>query len=446
MLRLPRAMDHPKPFPMQRWLRLALVPGGHHLSLAPPSCKYHTSFRLHDTQTPDQRKQKRRSKAKTRNRGTASTGEGESQAEARASRNFTQQLQKLAKAAGRLEETAVSAVLEEMERAAVRAKDKAYTDLLKRCREEQALLVCQRLHAHLLSLSPSRPKFSTKPALGSSAATLISTYGRCGRVDLDSAVFDEMPKQAVEKQEVGVWNALIQTYTQRGHGSKALALFHQMQQASVAPDAFTFSSVLKACATEKDLEVGKQVHAQLLRQRFLPDVVLSNALISMYGKCGQVEDARAVFQEMKERNIVTWNSMIAAYGGNGQERKALATFDDMLQQGMQPDVITFKLLNAYNQARLVEEGASCFAAMREKHAVQPAAEHYNRMVDLLGRTGRGKEAETLLNSMDVAMRPLLANDGNDTERAGRAAQEVEIQNTKKVSQIFDELFGTSNKK
>ncbi|KAL6041304.1 Pentatricopeptide repeat protein [Balamuthia mandrillaris] len=308
---------------------------------------------------------------------------------------------------------------QQMQQAGVLPNSFTYASVLKACAIGKDLETGKRIHTQLLS-----HHFLPDPLLSSS---LIGMYGKCGKLEEARAVF-----QGMSEFNTVAWNSMITEEVQNGNGKEALELFQQMQQAGVPPDSFTYGSILKACASMADWKMGKFVHTQLLCGGFLPDVLLSNALINMYGKCGKVDDACIVFQEMNERNIISWNAMIAAYGLSGQGKEALATFHAMRQQGVAPDVITFtNVLNACSHAGLIEEGMACFADMKEKHGIQPTVDHYTCVVDLLGRARRLDEAEALINSMDVPPNSVTwmtllgaCRGAKDVKRAERAAEQA----------------------
>ncbi|KAL6073169.1 Chlororespiratory reduction 2 [Balamuthia mandrillaris] len=308
-------------------------------------------------------------------------------------------------------------LLQQMQQAGMQPDPPIYAIILKACGSMKDLETGKQVHAQLLHQG-------LLPDVMLSTA-LISMYGKCGRIDEARAVFT-----AMKERNVVTWTSMIVAEIQCGNGKEALELFQQMQQAGVSPNSFTYTSVLKACGSIADLETGKQVHAQLLHHGSL-NLPESNALINMYGKCGQVGDARAVFLGMKQRNVLTWTSMVAVHGMHGQGREALAAFEEMQQQGLQPNDITFiNVLNACSHTGLVEEGLACFAAMKEKHGIQPTVDHYNCVVDMLGRAGRLDEAEALIDTMvevppdAVTWMALLGACGRlkDVERAQRAAE------------------------
>ncbi|XP_002969969.2 pentatricopeptide repeat-containing protein At4g33990 [Selaginella moellendorffii] len=107
----------------------------------------------------------------------------------------------------------------------------------------------------------------------------------------------------------------------------------------VKPEAVP--TLLRQCGDFKALAEGKRVHAYLVRARYHRDRYFGNLLVEMYGKCGSVEDARAVFESMQARNVYSWTMMIAAYAQNGCYREAVRMMHRMDLEGAKADKITF---------------------------------------------------------------------------------------------------------
>lgn len=78
---------------------------------------------------------------------------------------------------------------------------------------------------------------------------------------------------------------------------------------------------------------GKACHAQVIQIGLQRDTLTLNMVINMYSKCGLVEFARSVFDEMPERSLVSWNTMIGSYTQNGNEGEALDLFVEMQREG-----------------------------------------------------------------------------------------------------------------
>eukprot|EP01018_Ginkgo_biloba_P026550 Gb_17962 [translate_table: standard] len=162
-------------------------------------------------------------------------------------------------------------------------------------------------------------------------SALVDLYAKCGNMVDAFQVFD-----AMSERDVVSWTAMIAGCAQQQRGEEALKLFYEMQREGVAPNQFTVSSLLKACAWLNSLKQGKQVHAAIIRTGVRPDVYVGSALVDMYVKCGSVLDARQVFDRMHKRNNVSWTAMIAGYAHNGLGEEAIALFHQMQGAGIRP--------------------------------------------------------------------------------------------------------------
>jgi pentatricopeptide repeat protein len=225
--------------------------------------------------------------------------------------------------------------------------------------------------------------------------SLVAMYAKCGSVDVSRHLFNQMSKRSAVS-----WNAMISGYTQSGHADEALALFYQMLLTVMKPDAVTMASVLPSFAHLAALQQGKWIHGYIIRCGFESDIVVATALVDMYAKCGSIDNARQLFDEISDKNVVSWNTMIAAYGMHGYGEEALALFDVMQPEGMQPDHITFIcVLSACSHAGLVDEGWQYFDCMSRDYGITPRVDHYACIVDLLGRAGHLDEAEDFIRKM-----------------------------------------------
>ncbi|CAN1783413.1 Pentatricopeptide repeat-containing protein At1g03540 [Linum perenne] len=194
---------------------------------------------------------------------------------------------------------------------------------------------------------------------------------------------------------------MITGYVKVEKPRSSIQLFLEMVGGGVEPNAFTLSAVVKACASLAAIKQGKEVHCQYVRRGGWRDVIVESALVDLYAKCGCVDFAYRVFKQMPDRNLITWNTMIRGFAQNGRIEGALALFDDMVKQGVKPDYITFiGVLFACSHSGLVDQGKRHFTSMVSEYGIRPGIEHYNCMVDLLGRAGLIEEAEALLENAD----------------------------------------------
>lgn len=227
--------------------------------------------------------------------------------------------------------------------------------------------------------------------------TLIALYSKCGHVDIAKSLFDRMAVQSLVS-----WNAIIAAYEQNKFGADAIKLFCRMQNESVEYDYITMVSVISACASMGSLNTGKWVH-ELVRSKGLEtNVSITNALIDMYAKCGNINLAIDVFYMLPYRSVVSWTSIIGACASHGAGGDAVMLFSKMKEEGIRPNSFTFTaVLTACRHSGLVEEGKKHFESMTKDYLFMPGIEQCACMVDLLGRAGELLEAYEFIDNMPI---------------------------------------------
>ncbi|KAJ4714667.1 Pentatricopeptide repeat-containing protein [Melia azedarach] len=286
--------------------------------------------------------------------------------------------------------------------------------------------------------------------------SLLTYYSRNGFLDEAKRLFYEMGEV---KDEVS-WNSMVVAYGQHREGLKALALFQQMVRMDLDVDMYTLASVLTAFTCSEDLLGGLQFHAKLIKTGFHQNSHIGSGLIDLYAKCsGGVRNCMKVFEEIPQPDLVLWNTMISgysqyeayseealdcfmkmqrfgycpddcsfvcvisscsnlsspsqgkqihaltikSYAQHGIGVESLRLFEWMLEKDIPPTSITFvSVLSACAHTGKVEEGQKYFKMMKEKFGLEPEAEHYSCMIDLLGRAGKLNEAERLIESMPLS--------------------------------------------
>ncbi|XP_057415475.1 pentatricopeptide repeat-containing protein At2g03880, mitochondrial [Lotus japonicus] len=225
-------------------------------------------------------------------------------------------------------------------------------------------------------------------------SALIDVYSKLGELLEALSVFKEM----VTGDRV-VWNSIIAAFAQHSDGDEALYLYKKMRRAGFPADQSTLTSVLRACTGMSLLELGRQAHVHVLK--FDQDLILHNALLDMYCKCGSLEDAKFIFNRMVVKDVISWSTMIAGLAQNGFSLEALKLFDSMKVMGPRPNYITILgVLFACSHAGLVDDGWHYFRSMKNLYGIDPGREHYGCMLDLLGRAGKLDDMVKLIHEMN----------------------------------------------
>ncbi|KAG0497353.1 hypothetical protein HPP92_002044 [Vanilla planifolia] len=228
--------------------------------------------------------------------------------------------------------------------------------------------------------------------------TMISGYAQAGHMDSARKLFDSMPL----KNPVS-WNAVISGYNKNFRFDEALVMFQLMLiDGKCPPNEATFTSVVSTISHLGSLEHGRWINSYIKKNNIPLTITLSNALIDMFAKCGDIKNSELVFDQMTRRCIITWTTMISGLALNGQCREAVALFHRFCREGSFPDdVIFIAALSACTHGGLLEEGHQIFDLMAGKYGIQPRMEHYGCMVDLLGRMGKFDEAIEFICKMQM---------------------------------------------
>nr|XP_016511815.1 PREDICTED: pentatricopeptide repeat-containing protein At5g27110 [Nicotiana tabacum] len=277
-------------------------------------------------------------------------------------------------------------LLTRMSKENTRPSSVTLSSLLMACSKSAQLQHGKFLHAYII-----RNKIRSDVFLN---ASLVDLYFKCGRVETAQNVFSKITKKSVE-----AWNVMISGYVSAGYYLEALDIYNDMKLAGIKPDAITLTSALVSCSQLAALEQGKEIHKCIIDNRFESNETVMGSLLDMYAKCGVVSEASQVFDELPERDLVSWTTMIVAYGSHGQAFEALKLFNEMLHSNVKPDRVAFlAVISACAHAGLVDEGCHYFNLMVSVCDIQPSAEEYSCLIDLLGRAGRLREAYAIVQS------------------------------------------------
>lgn len=226
---------------------------------------------------------------------------------------------------------------------------------------------------------------------------LVHFYGACGQAECSLQVFEKM-----SEKDLVAWNSVINCYALNNMPNETLTLYRKMGLENVKPDGFTLVSLFTACAELGALALGRRVHVYMTKVGLDKNLHAANALMVLYAKCGNINEAKKVFDGLDERSVVSWTSLIVGLAVNGFGEEALQLFREMERRRLVPSEITFVgVLYACSHCGLVDEGFACFDRMKKEYGIVPKIEHYGCMVDLMGRAGLVKKAYEYICEMPV---------------------------------------------
>lgn len=223
--------------------------------------------------------------------------------------------------------------------------------------------------------------------------TMIDGYGKIGEVGKARLLFEEMPERNVIS-----WSAMMAAYSRASDFKEVLCLYRRMEEDGLKPNESVLVSVLTACAHLGALAQGFWVHSLTKKHyNYESNPILATALVDMYSKCGRMELASSVFEEITYKDTGSWNAIISGFAMNGDAMKSIQLFYRMLANGNQPNETTFvAVLSSCTHANMVDKGLSLFEKMGSIYGVEPRFQHRACVVDLLARAGKLEDAEKFI--------------------------------------------------
>ncbi|KAK9065855.1 hypothetical protein SSX86_015257 [Deinandra increscens subsp. villosa] len=229
--------------------------------------------------------------------------------------------------------------------------------------------------------------------------TLVTVYSQCGSSLQD---FYKICSTIAIKNNISC-NAIIAGFSNLGCGEEALSFFMEMRQAGIDIDFYTVGSVLKVVGIMSLLEEGRQIYALIIKSAHDSSPQIQNGLISMYARCGKINEAKCVFASMVDQDRISWNSLLSGYGQHGYAKEAVEAFDQMRKTKVKPDLTTYLIvISSCSHVGWLDKGLEYFEIMKNDSSLEPLkAEHYACIVDLYARAGYLNEAEEFINSMPI---------------------------------------------
>lgn len=323
--------------------------------------------------------------------------------------------------------------------------------LISKCIKHKHLKVGMSLHSHLIKTALSFDLFlanrlidmySKCNSMGSAQKafddlpfrnihswnTILALYSRVGFLSQARKVFDEMPHPSIVS-----YNTLISSLTRHGLYVESMNIFRQMQQDFdlLVLDEFTLVSIVGTCACLGALKLLRQVHGAAVVIGLEFNMIVCNAIIDAYGKCGKPGTSYSIFSRMQERDVVTWTSMVVAYAQtsklddafrvfscmpvknvhtwtalisafvkNKHSNEGLDLFQQMLEEKISPNAFTFVgILSACADLALIAKGKEIhgFIVRRSSDLNFPNVYVCNALIDLYSKSGDMKSARMLFN-------------------------------------------------
>ncbi|PKA49339.1 Pentatricopeptide repeat-containing protein [Apostasia shenzhenica] len=164
-------------------------------------------------------------------------------------------------------------------------------------------------------------------------ASLIDFYVKSGDIHNARLIYDRS-----SPYDVVMCTAMIGAYAHNGNTKQAIEMLHEMiREFDISPNEFTFASLISSAAENGDVGLGTILHAFALKAGYSAITHVEGALIDMYAKGGNIEDAFTVFNNMETKDNVSCSSLLSGLSSNGYDQEALEFFSDLHNSSVKPD-------------------------------------------------------------------------------------------------------------
>ncbi|GAA0161240.1 hypothetical protein LIER_17600 [Lithospermum erythrorhizon] len=165
---------------------------------------------------------------------------------------------------------------------------------------------------------------------------LLDFYSKHNCLNDMKRLFNEMP----ELDGVS-YNVLITGYAWDGQYEESVNLLRELQWTKFNRMQYPFATMLSIAANSQNLNMGRQIHAQALVSRADSEILVGNALVDMYARCGSFEEGNIIFKTLPSRSSVPWTAFISVNVRRGLHEEALLLYKEMLTDGVCGDQATF---------------------------------------------------------------------------------------------------------
>ncbi|KAF8081433.1 hypothetical protein N665_0887s0020 [Sinapis alba] len=283
----------------------------------------------------------------------------------------------------------------DMQRQGLKLSPTTFSAVLKACSVAKALEYGKQIHALIC-----KNNFQSDEFIGSA---LIELYALMGSPEDGMRCF-----ASTAKQDIASWTSVIDCHVQNEELVSAFDLFRQLCLSCLRPEEYTVSLMMSACADFAALSSGEQVQGYAIKSGIDAFTSVKTSSISMYAKSGNMPLASKIFSEVEHPDIATYSAMISCLAQHGFASDALNLFEAMKTCGFRPNQQAFlAVLIACCHGGLVTEGLNYFQTMWNDYRINPNEKHFTCLVDLLGRTGRLSDAESLILSSGFQDHPVM---------------------------------------
>ncbi|XP_057433494.1 pentatricopeptide repeat-containing protein DOT4, chloroplastic [Lotus japonicus] len=255
-----------------------------------------------------------------------------------------------------------------------------------------ALVACASIGS--LSLGKALHGIGVKASFSSEVMfsnTLIDMYSKCGDLNGGIRVFEKIVQRSLVS-----WTIIIACYVREGLYDDAIRLFYEMESKGISPDVYSVTGILHACGCSNSLDKGRDVHNYLRKINMDLSLLVCNALMDMYAKCGSTEEAHLVFSQIPVKDLVSWNTMIGGYSKNSLPNDALKLFAEMQKESRPDDISLVCILPTCGSLAALKIGREIHGHIL-RNGYSSDLHVANALVDMYAKCGSLVQAQLLFD-------------------------------------------------
>ncbi|XP_022765937.1 pentatricopeptide repeat-containing protein At2g13600-like [Durio zibethinus] len=283
-----------------------------------------------------------------------------------------------------------------------------YVPLLQECINRNSFSGAQNFHSHIIKTGTHQDLFVM--------TFLVNVYAKSGAMENARKVF-----VSLRRKNVVAWTALMTGYVHNDQPDVAIDVFQEMLKVGSYPTNYTLGIALKACSALNFLELGKQIHAYIIKYQIEQDTSVGNSLCSLYSKCASLDSAIKAFLKIEEKNVISWTTVLSACGDNSRASRGLRFFTKMLGNNVEPNEFTLTSVLSMCCTVLSSSVGAQVHCLSIKLGYESNLRIKNSIMYLYLKCGWFSEAQQLFNGMEdmslVTMNSMIAGYGEMMELA-----------------------------
>ncbi|XP_011098056.1 pentatricopeptide repeat-containing protein At3g16610 [Sesamum indicum] len=224
---------------------------------------------------------------------------------------------------------------------------------------------------------------------------LVDMYGKCGQLVYAKKIFAAMGL----KNEV-TWSAMVGACVICNSTREGMELFGRMRmEVGESPSPVMLATIIRGCAKLNDLSMGRQLHCNTIKLGFNFELMVANTVLSMYAKCGSINDAVRFFEEMHVKDSVSYSAIISGSVQNGYAEEALQLFHKMQLVGIVPEMATMMgFLPACSYLAALQHGI-CGHGYSVMRGFTADVSICNALIDMYSKCGKVDAARQVFDKM-----------------------------------------------